>query len=45
MIAPLMLITTLWLGLSHFQFHKFEDRFQNTLNTFCNGGAIETIIH
>ena len=44
-LNKLMLITRIWLGLSHFQFHKFEHSFQNPLNTVCNAGAVETIIH
>ena len=40
------MVTRLRLGLSHLQEHKFQHRFQDTLNPLCNGRFdIETTGH
>ena len=41
----LKLITRLRLGLSHLRFHKLKHSFQDTLNSICNCGFVETNIH
>ena len=44
-LLGLKLITKLRLGLSHLQFHKFKNSFQDTLNPICSCGTVETIVH
>ena len=44
-LKSLKLITRLQLGLSHLRFHKFKHSFQDTLNSICNCGTVETTIH
>ena len=41
----LKLITRLRLGLRYLRFHKFKHNFQDTLNTTCCCGTVETTIH
>ena len=44
-LKGLKLITRLRIGLSHLQFHKFKHSFQDTLNSICNCGTVETTVH
>ena len=45
-LREIKLVTRLRLGLSHLQEHKFQHRFQDTLNPLCNGRFdIETTGH
>ena len=44
-LKALKLITRLRIGLSHLQFHKFKHSFQDTLNSICNCGTVETTVH
>ena len=41
----LKLITRLGLGSSHLRFHKFKHSLQDTLNSICNYGTVETTVH
>ena len=41
----LKLITRLRLALSHLRFHEFKHNFQDTLNSTCCCGTVETTIH
>ena len=41
----LKLIPRLRLGLIHLLFHKFKHSFQDTLNSICNCGTVETTIN
>ena len=41
----LKLIARLRLGLNHLRFHRFKHNFQDTLNTTCSFGTVETTIH
>ena len=41
----LKLVTSLRIGLNHLRFHKFKHSFQDTLNSICNYGTVETTVH